>query len=157
MLFDQRITGITFPASDLVRQLPTANKELLQIVEGCFTPRISGNQPADDIVTRTRGYIRGQLGSGLCNLESCAQQLHIHLRNLQRELAKNGFTFKKLVLDMRMELARDHLRNSDMLLSDLTDMLGYDNQSAFSRAFNREHGVSPKQSREASRTKGDNN
>jgi AraC-like DNA-binding protein len=38
-----------------------------------------------------------------------------------------------------------------MRLSDLAEMLGYENQSAFSRVFKLAHDVSPKQWREAAK------
>ena len=143
VLFDRRLTCISFAREDLTRQIPTANKELLQIVEGYFASHLHANQKADDVVIRTRVYIRTRLGTGLCNLLSCAQQLGIHPRTLQRELRERGFTFKQLMLATRMEMARDHLSDSDMPLSELAEMLGYENGSAFSRAFKRQHGVSP--------------
>lgn len=141
--FGRSFDGIVFPAEDLDRSIPTANKELLQIVEAYFSPQLSDNQPATGVLSGTTDFIRRKIGTRLCNLESCAQHLHMHPRRLQRELAESGHTFKALTLVTRMEIARDYLQKSDIRLSELADMLGYDNPSAFSRAFKSQHGVAP--------------
>jgi AraC-like DNA-binding protein len=67
----------------------------------------------------------------------------LHPRALQRDLAKHNCTFKQLLLEIRMELAEQYLRSSDITLSDLTELLGYQNLSAFSRAFKNSYGLSP--------------
>ena len=145
VLFNQDSAAVVFSASDLDTPLPGANQELLEIVEAYFTEQLPESSLAEDIVTQTEAYIRGQLGTGLCNVENCARQLRIHSRTLQRALADKGCTFKQMMYDTRMELARHHLRKSDVGLAELTDLLGYENQSALSRAFKLEHGVPPTQ------------
>jgi len=48
-------------------------------------------------------------------------------------------------VDTRMNLAREYLRHSQMPLTEVAGILGYENGSAFSRAFKRRHGMSPLQ------------
>ncbi|MEE4600937.1 MAG: helix-turn-helix transcriptional regulator, partial [Desulfobacteraceae bacterium] len=130
---------------DLGRPIPTANEELLEIVQAYFTSQLPYQMHADDIVARTIGFVRNQLSTGTCNLESCAQQFGIPSRALQRALAEHGYTFKELILDTRMNLAREYLRRSHMPLTEVAGILGYENCSAFSRAFKRRHGMGPLQ------------
>jgi len=65
--------------------------------------------------------------------------------SLQRALSEQDVTFKQLLLELRMEVAEHYLQSSALALSDLTEMLGYRNLSAFSRAFKHSHGESPEQ------------
>lgn len=51
------------------------------------------------------------------------------------------------IRNRRMTAAADELRNSDKGLLDIAIMYGYDSYEAFSRAFMRFHGVTPKQAR----------
>jgi AraC-like DNA-binding protein len=145
VLFDESFTGIALNTVDLGRPIPTANEELLEIVQAYFTSQLPYQMHADDIVARTIGFVRSQLSIGTCNLESCAQQFGIPSRVLQRALAEHGYTFKELILDTRMNLAREYLRHSHMPLTEVAAILGYENGSAFSRAFKRRHGMSPLQ------------
>jgi AraC-like DNA-binding protein len=51
------------------------------------------------------------------------------------------------IRNRRMSSAADELRNSDMKILDIAIKYGYDSQEAFSRAFMKCHGVTPKQAR----------
>jgi AraC-like DNA-binding protein len=141
--FDGEFDGVLFPESDLSKPIATANTDLLKVVQAHLDTQQSSHGQDDEIVSRVGGFIRREIGSNLCNLDSCAQLFNVHPRSLQRELAKHGCTFKQLLLDMRMELAEQYLRGSNISLSDLTGMLGYNNLSAFSRAFKNKNGQSP--------------
>ena len=149
--FDREFDGIVFPESDLARPIETADAELLNIVCAYLDNLGEDQEQEADIVSRVRNYIRLEIGTNLCNLESCAQLFDRHPRALQRVLAERDCTFKQLLLDVRMELAEHYLRSSSLSLADLTGMLGYRNLSAFSRAFKNTHSESPDQWRKSHR------
>lgn len=144
--FEREFDGITFPEHHLAEQISTANPELLDIVLAHYDDLMAAREhehDMGDIVAAVSAYIHRKLGSNLCNLPSCARFLDLHPRTLQRELAERGSTFKELLTDIRMEQAQHYLRNSTMPLVELAEMLGYRNPSAFTRAFNNGHGLSP--------------
>jgi AraC-like DNA-binding protein len=141
--FNREFDGIVFAESDLSRPMASADAELLSIVLAHLDTLLADQELAGNIVSKTGNYIRRKIGTNLCNLDSCAQLFNLHPRALQRDLAKHNCTFKQLLLEMRMELAEQYLRSSDIALSDLTELLGYQNLSAFSRAFKNAYGISP--------------
>jgi AraC-like DNA-binding protein len=143
VFFEQEFDGVVFPESDLSRPIATADADLLSIVRAHLDTLRLEQVQGGDIVSWVRNYIRREIGSNLCNLGSCAQFFNLHPRALQRDLAKHNCTFKQLLLEIRMELAEQYLRSSDIALSDLTELLGYQNLSAFSRAFKNTYGLSP--------------
>ena len=53
--------------------------------------------------------------------------------------------------EWRMTIARDHLRFSDLTLTQIADSVGYSSPYAFAAAFNRHHGVPPGRWRSAQR------
>jgi AraC-like DNA-binding protein len=53
------------------------------------------------------------------------------------------------IRNRRMSVAADELRTSDIRILDIAVKYGYDSQEAFSRAFMKFHGVTPKQTRNA--------
>jgi AraC-like DNA-binding protein len=143
VFFEREFDGVVFAESDLSRPIATADADLLSIVRAHLDTLRLEQAQAGDIVSWVRNYGRGKIGTNLCNLDSCAQFFNRHPRALQRDLAEHNYTFKQLLLEVRMELAEQYLRSSDIALSDLTELLGYQNLSAFSRAFKNTYGLSP--------------
>ena len=141
VIFEASCLKIEFPREDLARRSTTGDPELLAAIEAWFTPEAS--EQGNEVANWVKKYIRVTMGSATCNVEHCAARLNIHPRNLQRELAASGYTFKQLLLEMRIRLAQEYLRFSSVPLSHIAGMLGYANASAFSRAFTHHSGLPP--------------
>lgn len=145
ILFNQEFDGLSFPAEDLARTLPTADPQQLQIVLSRLAPILQQKHLHKEYLLQTENFIHQTLGTSRCTLESCAQLLRLTPRTLQRKLATHETTFKQLLLDIRMSSARQYLSESAIGLSALSDLLGYQSLGAFSRAFKAVHGVPPTQ------------
>ena len=145
VLFESAFDAIVFPESQLYKPIATADAYLLAIVmdhlEHILADRLDSQKTGVD--SMVKNYIQRKIGSNMCDLDSCAEFMGLHPRALQRALAKNNSGFQQLLLETRMELAERYLRDSNIPLSDLCELLGYRNLSAFSRAFNDTHGMSP--------------
>jgi AraC-like DNA-binding protein len=89
--------------------------------------------------------LRSFLPSGRVTIDYIADFMRLSPRSLQRHLAEQGTSFQTLLDDTRQTMTLRYLEESDMTLMQLTEVLGYANQSAFSRAFQRWFGVSPRQ------------
>jgi len=68
--------------------------------------------------------------------------LHVDRRTLHRRLALEGLTFSGLLDQVRAELARRHLRESDRPLREVAELLGFSRPSSFSHWFGRQFGCS---------------
>jgi AraC-like DNA-binding protein len=66
-------------------------------------------------------------------------------RSLQVHLAEEQCSFRELLEKVRREIATFHLRRADIPLTQLAQLLGYSELSAFSRSFRGWYGVSPRQ------------
>ncbi|WP_100640619.1 AraC family transcriptional regulator [Alteromonas facilis] len=88
------------------------------------------------------------LGSTQPSLEFIARQLDMHKRTLQRSLAREGTVYKTLLNNIRMEKAKWYLHQSDIDITLLAMILGYQEVANFSRAFKRHTGQSPRQYRQ---------
>lgn len=77
-------------------------------------------------------------------VDDIAAAVHIsrdHLaHSFKREISRSVIDY---VNERRMLLARSMIRSGEMSLSDISDTLGYDSYSYFSRVFKRYFGVSP--------------
>jgi AraC-like DNA-binding protein len=70
-------------------------------------------------------------------------------RTIARKLAEERTSFRKIVDDVRMELAKSLLSESDATVREISSQLGYSDDTALVRAFRRCHGMSPDRWRKA--------
>mgnify|MGYP003454277989 len=71
-------------------------------------------------------------------------------RSLYRYLSARGLRYKTVLNNLRYELAKNYLKNMQLSLPEIALMLGFSEQSAFSRAFKEWSGQSPMHYRRAS-------
>jgi AraC-like DNA-binding protein len=81
------------------------------------------------------------------NVESVAHKLGISPRTLRRKLAAEGVTFAGIREDLRLALAKRYLTEQDLSISRIAWLLGYTEVSAFSHAFRRWTGRTPRADR----------
>jgi len=68
-------------------------------------------------------------------------------RTLARRLAAEGLTFSTVLDRLRADLARRYLQDEDLPISKIAWMLGYGEVSAFTHAYKRWTGRTPRQAR----------
>ena len=87
--------------------------------------------------------------SGLPPLATVARRLHLTPRTLHRRLVAEGTSFRRLVDELRRDLAVEHLRSGRMTLQEIAFAVGYTDMANFRRAFRRWEGVPPSAARRA--------
>ena len=93
---------------------------------------------------QVRSYISRSLSEGIPTITDVASHLGMSGRTLQRRLAEDGHTFQALVDTSRRQLAERLLKQTDYSLAEIAFMTGYSEQSAFTRAFKRWGGQTPR-------------
>src|SRR5262245_32573880 len=91
-----------------------------------------------------RSAIRARLAEGYPALEAVAEAIKATPAAIQRELARDNFNYKDLVEETRRDLALVYMRQRELPFSEIAFLLGYSELSAFSRAFHRWTGISPR-------------
>ena len=76
-------------------------------------------------------------------LHAIAARLGLSPRTLMRRLESENSSYRDLVDRVRLTLARDWLKNTDMPVSRIAELLGYGDPANFGRAFRRWTGISP--------------
>jgi len=141
ILYDQDVAAINFDRRILDRPIESANQQLFTILNEYL------NQQAQiaptDFLSLVRETIIGALHEGECSVEAVAQRLAMSPRTLQRRLNARGSSFKKLLGEIRKNIAVQYLRNTSVPLTRIAVLLGYSELAAFSRSFRREFGISP--------------
>jgi AraC-like DNA-binding protein len=126
---------------------PTGANEALRGYLKELVRQVEQNSGAE--IERVRRVIRTQLVGGRPNAAEAAAALGLHRRTLSRRLSAEGLTFTRLVGDLRFEIATDLLEKSDAPIARIADMLGYSDQTVFSRAFSSRFGRPPSEMRKA--------
>ena len=85
------------------------------------------------------------LQEGEPTLNRLASAMCISPRTLHRRLAERSINFARLLKKTRTELAIQYLKEQKLSMSEIAFLLGYSEQSAFSRAFKQWTGKTPKQ------------
>lgn len=84
------------------------------------------------------------LPHGHADIDHVAQRLHMSRQTLYRKLKKEDLIFQELVEDIRQQKALEMIKDHQHSLSEIAFILGFSELSAFSRAFKRWTGKSPK-------------
>jgi AraC-like DNA-binding protein len=104
-----------------------------------------------------RGTFRGDvenaialfLPHGKAHVGDVAARLGMSRRTLTRRLAAEGLTFAEILADLRVALAKRELRDRSLTISQVAWLLGYREVSAFTHAFKRWTGKTPREVRMA--------
>jgi AraC-like DNA-binding protein len=106
---------------------------------------------AGSVVDRVRAAI-AEMEPRAATPQRVAQKLGLGLRSLQRRLHEHGTSYEAILADLRFELARAMLREGRSTIEEISFALGYESQTAFTRAFKRWTGSPPSEYAPATRT-----
>jgi AraC-like DNA-binding protein len=140
--FDDRENSILLSPRVASEVLPTANRQPAGTLDSILVGQLAAPDRSN-IPARCKATLLEQITSGELSEQSMAKTLHMSRRTLQRKLAEAELSYQKLVDDTRHELALRYLEDPQKSVIEVTFLLGFSGQSAFSRAFRRWTGVSP--------------
>jgi AraC-like DNA-binding protein len=142
--FNRPAAGFVLRSLDLRRQLKRRGPAHAGAVSA-LTDLVPGSPPPlSHVVTE---LVRTLLPTGTLSVAGVAAQLHLHPRALQRKLADEHVGYGDLVDKVRRQLAEHCLRDTDISLEHLTQLLGYSEQSVLTRSSRRWFGCPPSEYR----------
>ncbi|MCP4448152.1 MAG: AraC family transcriptional regulator [Myxococcales bacterium] len=95
------------------------------------------------LLDRVRAVLREELRGGDVKAVHVAKRLGFGERTLQRRLGEFDTTYLEVLANAREEMAREYLREPGISLTEVAFLLGFADQSSFTRAFKRWTGKSP--------------
>jgi len=154
--FDQPANFLEFARADLDAPLPTGNAELARQNDEAVV-RYLARLEHTGVAVRVQHALLEELPNGAPSKNAVARRLGMSARTLQRHLDGERTSFKELLNDARLTLARDYLEAGQLPLTEIAFMLGFADSSAFSRAFKRWTGSAPRDyiAREGRGTRGE--
>jgi len=140
--------SMTFSFPDVDSYLMGANPQLARLNDQVMIEYLA-KLNKDDIINRVTAAIVDMLPSGRVADEKVAETLNMSVRSLQRRLKEVHTTFRTILDVVRKDLASTYVRDPDIELAEVAFLLGFSDQSAFSRAFKRWTGNSPSEARKS--------
>ncbi len=123
---------------------PYLNKLLLASCEEALARRPTSKGSFRSLVENA---IVPLLPHGQAHARVVAARLGLSQRTATRRLASEGLTFSEVLRALRSDLARQYLADRDLSISRIAWLLGYQEVSAFTHAFKRWTGETPREAR----------
>ncbi|MGQ0697368.1 MAG: AraC family transcriptional regulator [Panacagrimonas sp.] len=137
--FNQADNSILIERALLDRSLRAEGSRTRELLSHVL--RQQGEPTDPGLVERADGVVRALLPYASCTLADLGRALGMAPRTLQEHLQAQGHSFQQIRDAARADLAAKYLRHSRMSLTQIAEVLGYSELSAFSRSFRRWHGV----------------
>ena len=141
--FNAQRTELRFPANWLERPIETANRSMAEVCNAMCERLLGTGQSHRDTAQMVRRLLLSRPGRRMYRLEEAANALQLSPGQLRKRLYQAGTSYKRLVLETRMNLARHYLLDTDLSVQEIAYLLDYSQPAPFSRAFFSHAGVWP--------------
>lgn len=141
--FGAPVDMLVIDAALVSRPLPNANPALVQLLTGRLNARLGAYQAGSALRMLVISGLHKQIRQGKPSLEDTAKLLGMSGRTLRRRLMEEELSYSELLVAARKEAAEVYIHEDKMSLSDIANLLGYGDQTAFMRAFKGWFGMSP--------------
>ncbi len=101
-------------------------------------------QGSDDFAHRIEAAIMPRLHTGAIDLATIASELGVSRQTIFRRLKAENTSYEKLLDNLRHRLALSYFQERKVSVNEVAYLLGYSAPSAFTRAFKRWTGTSPR-------------
>jgi AraC-like DNA-binding protein len=140
--FDAEINSLNFPARLLDLGIATQDDSLHDLMADYLTSRHL--EETRDFTDLVRSLISRNLAAGRPDIDALSLRIPFQSRTIQKKLKESGTSFTALLNEVRFELAESLLLQSDIPITYVAQRLCYQDISAFSKAFSKHYGMSPR-------------
>ncbi|WP_268263322.1 AraC family transcriptional regulator [Pseudomonas morbosilactucae] len=141
--YDASVTQVSFDKKFLdmkIAQSPATVAAFLKESPGSLLVKYRND---DSLSAQIRRYLRGSSPEKWPERDELAVILHMSNSTLQRRLQAEGTHYQNLRDNLRRDMAIDLLSRGDMTVTQVAAATGFEETSAFHRAFKKWTGVSP--------------
>ncbi|WP_202741112.1 AraC family transcriptional regulator [Acinetobacter sp. 'aerobic (ED)'] len=147
VLFNQDRTAIYFPLSFLDIRIESADKVLNYFLVQYAEELFAKLPDVDTFEILVKNEIIQSLNHGDVLIENVAEKLGYTPRMFQYLLKQHDLNFRKLLIDIRRDLSIKYLSDLTLSVLEVSQLLSYQEQTSFIRAFRSWTGLSPTQYR----------
>jgi AraC-like DNA-binding protein len=142
LLFASGQNALVLPAALLELRCQRTDPLLLSLLDRYATDRLGG-QRAATFAERAHAALSEELQTGNVNARVVAARLKVSIRTFHRSLAAEGTSYRRILDQLRLDIAERHLADDRMSIGEVAFLLGFSELSAFDRAFKRLTGRTP--------------
>ena len=142
--FDAEQSRLRIPEDWLERPVTSANS-VMSGVAAAVCERIlgPGRYTRMDTPRAVRALLLSRSGRRMLRLEEAAEELVMSTAQLRKRLYRAKTSYKSIVLETRMSLARHYLESTPLSIQEIAFLLDYAQPGPFSRAFKKYYGFPP--------------
>ena len=141
--FECKNTYISFPVSMLTLKVEKADPALRALLDQQAHALLDVLPNGDHFEQQFYKYVLRAMQDGKPTIDEVARYMKTSSRTLHRRLEERQLVFKELLQKTRQQLAQQYLKEGRLTLSEIALLLGYSEQSAFTRAFKQWLGETP--------------
>lgn len=149
--FDAPVMQLCVPADWLSLSGETANDFIYAQCEKKIDAILGSFQSKSRLSGKVRHLLLTSSFNHMPSSERIAQQLNMAERTLRYQLAKEATSFRQILNEVRFELAKRYLYESDLSIQEIAFSLGYEHTQNFYRAFLKQASVTPEKFRQQHR------
>ncbi len=144
--FNSGFVGIVLSKSMYAMAISSSDSYLRGLYDRQAKALLIENDSRDnDFLVNARRALQTAVQENQTSAQAVAKTLGMSLRTFYRQLQLNGLRYRSLLADIRFSLAKMYLKDESLALAEIALILGYSDQSAFSRAFVSWAGCTPSQ------------
>lgn len=149
VVFGREALVVRLPAKYMALPVSTRDPHLMALLEQQAEMMLQALPDRDALLKQLRHHISMSLQDGTPEFGDVATRMGMAERTLYRYLQERGLRYKAILNERRFELARDYMQDAKLSLPEIALLLGYAEQSTFSRAFKEWSGETPASYRRA--------
>ena len=142
--FGQEVDAMVFDAPAIDLPLPQPNAGMLQEICVKLDAALEALTLPHTYKEKLEHYFANILTNGTPSLEIAAKEFGMSGRSLRRSLQQENTSFRVVLEKTRQEICQRLIQEQNLSFADISNHLGYSEQSAFNRAFKSWYGQSPK-------------
>jgi AraC-like DNA-binding protein len=127
--------------------MPNADPDLFLVAQNSLQNPFPCKQNDKNPVDLLKQFISERLGKNGATLAAASNRMGMSQQQLRRVLKKHHTCFQCVLNDTRKAHAAHYLYETDIRFSEIAFLLGFSDQSAFTRAVKRWYNMTPKELR----------
>ncbi|WP_162932504.1 AraC family transcriptional regulator [Solimonas sp. K1W22B-7] len=138
--FDRAESSLNFPDRVLQMRLPHGDALMKDLLERHARSLLAEREQPRALTDEVRHLIQAMIIEGVPMRDRVAEQLGMSGRSLHRKLIESGSGYRELLDEVRLDLARQRLRDSEDSVTVIAEFLAFHSHQAFLRWFKQASG-----------------
>lgn len=148
VVFAAPYTGLVFEPECLQARISVCDQTLSQTLVQQFELKLAEHQHPQQFQHRIRRALFRLLPQGQHGVQEVAVEVGVSPWTLRRKLNQEGSGLNQLIHQVRIELVESMIGDDSISFTDMTERLGFHEQSSFNRFFREAFSATPRQYRE---------